>query len=120
MDQIQNQKHSQKWQKLTESDVIDCLSVIESTYPTFKVSDTEVTLKIWFSKLKDYDTNTVKKAVFELIGINKFAPALSEIISECEKIKDSFNSIDYNYNYMTDEEREKMIEEIQEMIKERK
>lgn len=111
------QDRSLNLQETTRNDVVDCLAVIESTYPTFKVADVELTVNVWYNKLKEYDVRTVKNAVLELIGSNKFAPSLFDILEKCKNNK---LAIEETGNYMTDEERNKMIEEIQLMIKEKK
>lgn len=75
---------------MTREDTIKLLMVIQATFPNFKVEDKTTTVDAWLMLLEEYDVNDVYLAFKSYCKSNNsgFAPSVSQIISELEKVGD--------------------------------
>lgn len=97
---------------MEQSNFSKIVKILTLAYPYyFKEMGTEDAImfnKLYYSKLRDYKYEIVKKAINNIIDINKFMPTLAEVLEEC-KIQNKIyykNIIDkmYKDNYFKSDE----------------
>ena len=75
---------------MTREETIKLLMVIQATFPNFKVEDKTTTVDAWLMMLEEYDVNDVYLAFKSFCKSNNsgFAPSVSQLINELEKVGD--------------------------------
>lgn len=71
--------------RISEQDIVQCLTVIQTLHPSFNPPDQELAIKLWHHSLKDYPIQEVKKAVYEVASRMKYTPKLADVIEQLQK-----------------------------------
>lgn len=79
---------------MIKEDVIKLLTIIEATYPSFKVQDRASVLEAWSVILEPYDAEAIRDALVTYTRTNpsKFAPSPAELIGMANRF-DTGNDI---------------------------
>lgn len=77
---------------MAKADVMEVILLLQSTIPNSKLSEENV--RAYVSFLSDINPVTLKRAVINLVKINKikFYPSVGEILSACEEISNYVNA----------------------------
>lgn len=77
---------------MSNKEVTQILAMLKIAYPNYfkdyQQTETYATINLYQQQLSNFNFKIVSLAVNNLIKKSKFLPAISEIIEECEKLKD--------------------------------
>lgn len=76
---------------MNKADVIKLLTVIEATYPSFKVNDRRSFVEAWTAILEPYNSDAIGNAlvIYTRTNPSKYAPSPAELIGLANKVDDN-------------------------------
>ena len=72
---------------MNKKEFMTIVTILETVYDRFKISNDDTKLNIWFDMLKDLDVQTCKMATQKLICEFQYPPTIADIRKRCVDVK---------------------------------